>query len=64
MNLTMIAALNRMHEWELHLRGAINNGVGRNEIRAVIHQIGIYCGAPAAMACFRIARRVLDETDG
>ena len=64
MNLTMIAALNRMHEWELHLNGAINNGVSRDEIRAVIHQIGIYCGAPAALACFRIARRVLDEKSG
>jgi 4-carboxymuconolactone decarboxylase len=61
MNLTMIAALNRMHEWELHLKGAINNGVSRDEIRAVIHQIGIYCGAPAAMTCFRIVKRVLDE---
>ena len=61
MNLTMIAALNRMHEWELHLNGAINNGVSKDEIRAVIHQIGIYCGAPAAMTCFRIAKRVLEE---
>jgi len=64
MNLTMIAALNRMHEWELHLNGAINNGVSKDEIRAVIHQIGIYCGAPAAMTCFRIAKRVLDEKSG
>ena len=61
MNLTMIAALNRMHEWELHLKGAINNGVSKDEIRAVIHQIGIYCGAPAAMTCFRIATRVFAE---
>ncbi len=64
MNLTMIAALNRMHEWELHLKGAINNSVSKEEIRAVIHQIGIYCGAPAAMTCFRIAARVLDEESG
>ncbi|MCW8969749.1 MAG: carboxymuconolactone decarboxylase family protein [Rhodospirillales bacterium] len=61
LNLTMLAALNRMHEWELHLRGARNNGVTVDEIRAVIHQIAIYCGVPAGVECFRIAKRVLDE---
>ncbi|MCB9947504.1 MAG: carboxymuconolactone decarboxylase family protein [Rhodospirillaceae bacterium] len=61
MNLTMIAALNRMHEWETHLKGALTNGVTKGEIQAAIHQIAIYCGAPAALECFRIAARVLDE---
>ena len=64
LNLTMIAALNRMHEWELHFRGAITNGVTRDELRAVLHQISIYCGIPAGVECFRIARRVLAEIDG
>ena len=64
LNLTMIAALNRMHEWELHLNGAIRNGVTRDEIRAVLHQIAIYCGVPAGVECFRIAKRVLAEHDG
>ena len=64
LNLTMIAALNRMHEWELHFRGAITNGVTREELRAVLHQISIYCGIPAGVECFRIARRVLAEIDG
>ena len=59
MNLTMIAALGRMHEWELHCRGALNNGVTREQLRAIIHVIGIYCGAPAALECFRIAQKVL-----
>lgn len=61
MNLTMIAALNRMHEWELHLNGALNNGVTKEEIRAVIHVIAIYCGVPAGVECFRIAKKVLAE---
>ncbi len=61
MNLTMIAALNRMHEWELHFKGAIRNGVTETELRAVIHQISIYCGVPAGVECFRIAKRVLAE---
>ena len=64
LNLTMIAALNRMHEWELHFRGAITNGVTRQELRAVLHQISIYCGIPAGVECFRIAKRVLAEIDG
>ena len=61
MNLTMIAALNRMHEWELHLNGAITNGVTKEELRAVIHVIAIYCGVPAGVECFRISRKVFAE---
>ncbi len=61
MNLTMIAALGKMHEWELHLNGAINNGVSKDEVRAAIHTIAIYCGVPQGVECFRIAKRVLAE---
>ncbi len=61
MNLTMIAALGKMHEWELHLNGAINNGVTKDEIRAAIHAIAIYCGVPQGVECFRIARAVLEQ---
>ncbi len=61
MNLSMIGALGKMHEWELHLRGAITNGVTREEIRAIIHVIAIYCGVPQGVECFRIARKVLDD---
>ncbi|MEM7774957.1 MAG: carboxymuconolactone decarboxylase family protein [Pseudomonadota bacterium] len=63
-NLGLIAGVNRMDEWELHLRGALNNGVTREEIRSILHQIAIYAGFPAGVACFRIARRVLAEMDG
>ena len=61
MNLTMIAALNRMEEFELHFRGAIKNGCSVEELRAAIHVIGIYAGVPAGVSCFRIARKVLAE---
>jgi len=37
MNLTMIGALGKMHEWELHCKGAIKNGVTQDELRAIIH---------------------------
>jgi len=61
MNLTMLAALGRMHEWELHLNGALNNGVTKDEVRAILHQIGIYAGVPAGVECFRIARKVFAD---
>ena len=64
MNLTMIAALGKMDEWKLHCRGALRNGVTREQLRAAIHVIGIYCGAPAALSCFRAAREVFAEADG
>ena len=63
MNLTMIAALGRMEEWKLHCRGALRNGVTQEQLRAAIHVIGIYCGAPAALSCFRAAREVLAEQE-
>ena len=60
MNLAMIGALGKMHEWEIHLKGAITNGVSVEEIRAIIHVVGIYCGVPQSLECFRVARRVLE----
>ena len=61
MNLSMIGALGKMTEWELHCRGAIKNGVTREELRAIIHVIGIYCGVPQALECMRAARNVIEE---
>ena len=61
MNLTMIAALGKMHEWELHCHGALKNGVSKEEIRSILHVIGIYCGVPQAMEWFRVAKKVFDE---
>lgn len=61
MNLAMIGALGRMHEWETHCRGALANGVTKEQIRAAIHVVGIYCGVPMALECFRVARKVLEE---
>jgi len=63
MNLAMLAALGKMHEWEIHCNGAINNGVSAAEVRAIIHVVGIYCGVPQALECFRVARKVLTERE-
>lgn len=61
LNLAMLTALNRPHELKLHLRGALNNGVTRDEIREVLLQTAIYCGVPAAIDSFRVAREVLKD---
>jgi len=61
LNLAMITALNRPHELKLHVRGAINNGLTKDEIREVFLQSAIYCGVPAAIDSFRTAKEVFDE---
>jgi|TARA_B110000977_G_scaffold200806_1_gene292681 4-carboxymuconolactone decarboxylase len=61
MNLAMIGALGKMSEWEIHCRGAIKNGVTKEQIRATIHVVAIYCGVPQSLECFRVARKVLEE---
>jgi 4-carboxymuconolactone decarboxylase len=61
LNLAMLTALNRPHELKLHVRGAINNGVTKDEIREVFLQAAIYCGVPAAIDSFRVAREVFKE---
>lgn len=59
LNLGMLTALNRPHELSVHVRGALNNGVTEDEIKEVFLQAAIYCGAPAALDSFRVARDVL-----
>jgi 4-carboxymuconolactone decarboxylase len=61
LNLGMITALNRPHELKLHVRGAINNGLTKDEIKEVFLQSAIYCGVPAAIDAFRTAREVFKE---
>jgi 4-carboxymuconolactone decarboxylase len=61
LNLGMIAALNRPHELRLHVRGAINNGLTKDELKEMFLQVGVYCGLPAALDCFRIAKEVFKE---
>lgn len=64
LNLAFLTALNRPHELELHLGGALNNGCTKDEIREVLLQAAVYCGFPAAIDSFRVARRVFKEREG
>jgi 4-carboxymuconolactone decarboxylase len=59
----MLSALNRPHELKMHIGGALKNGVTRDQIREVFLQVAIYCGVPAAVDCFRVAREVFAEVD-
>jgi 3-oxoadipate enol-lactonase/4-carboxymuconolactone decarboxylase len=63
LTLAMLVALNRGEELQLHLRGAINNGVTRDEIKEALLQCAIYCGVPAANSAFRLAEKVLAESE-
>jgi len=59
--IVMLTALNRPHELRLHLKAALGNGCSPVEIREALIQSVIYCGVPAALDAFRIAREVLKE---
>lgn len=61
LNLAMLTALNRGPELRLHVNGALNNGLSKEDIREVFLQAAIYCGVPAAVEAFRVAREVFKE---
>ena len=63
LNLAMLAAINRPAELKLHIRGAINNGITRDEMKEVFLQVAAYCGAPAALDAFKAAKEVFAEDD-
>lgn len=60
-NLCILSSLNRPHELEIHVRGAIRNGCTPEEIREVFLQVAVYAGMPAGLDAFKIAKRVLAE---
>ena len=61
LNLAMLSALNRHHEFKAHVKGALKNGVTKQEITEVLLQVAIYCGVPAGVEHFRLAREALKE---
>ena len=64
LNLAMLTALNRPAELRLHLKGALTNGVTRDEIKEILLQTGVYCGIPACLDAFKVAAEVFREIDG
>ena len=63
LNLAMLSALNRPHELKVHIKGALTNGVTRDEIREVFMHVGLYAGAPAMLDSVRIAKEALAEIE-
>ena len=61
LNLAMLSALGKEHELKLHINGALNNGLTKEEIREVFLQVAVYCGVPAAVVSFRAAKDVFKE---
>ena len=63
LNLAMISILNRPHELKAHIKGALTNGVSRDEIREIFMQVGVYAGAPAMLDSVRIAKEMFAEIE-
>src|ERR1700741_1285578 len=63
LNLAMISILNRPHELKMHVKGALKNGVTKDEIREVLVQVAIYAGVPCGVDAFRIAREAFKEVE-
>jgi len=63
LNLAMLIALNRPNELRLHLRGAVNNGITKDEIQEVVLQSAIYCGVPASLDAMKAAKEVIGEME-
>ena len=63
LNLAMISALNRPHELKMHVKGALTNGVTKDEMREIFFAVAVYCGVPAGVDSFRVAREVFAEMD-
>lgn len=61
LNLAMISALNRPHELKVHVKGALTNGVTKDEIKEILLQVAVYAGIPAGMDSFRVANETFKE---
>jgi 4-carboxymuconolactone decarboxylase len=59
LNLAMLSVMARWHEFEVHVRGALNNGVTEEEIAEVLLQAGVYAGVPIASEGFKTAMAVI-----
>jgi 4-carboxymuconolactone decarboxylase len=60
-NLAMLTALDKPQELKIHVKGALKNGCTKEEIMEVLLQTAVYCGVPAAVNAFRIARDAFKE---
>ncbi|MBL4909313.1 MAG: carboxymuconolactone decarboxylase family protein [Alteromonadaceae bacterium] len=59
--IAMLTALKAPQELKGHIRGALNNGATKEEIREVLLHSAVYCGAPAAQEAFRAANHIFSQ---
>lgn len=57
---SMLVAAGKTHELKIHVRGALNNGVTREELQEIFLHASVYCGFPAALDAFRVGSEVID----
>ena len=62
-NISMLAALGRWEEFELHFNGALNNGCSLEQIKDALFHVAVYAGIPAGVSAFKNARRILKERE-
>jgi 4-carboxymuconolactone decarboxylase len=55
----VLAALGQPEELRVHLAGATNVGLSRDELVEVLMHVSVYAGVPAAVAALRVAADVL-----
>lgn len=58
-NLALLTAMSQHHELAVHVKGALKNGVSKEEIRSVLMQASVYCGVPVGLAAFRVASEAI-----
>jgi len=63
LNLAMLTAMSQHHELAAHVKGALRNGITKDEIRAVLMHASVYCGVPLALAAFRVASQAISECE-
>lgn len=61
LTLAMLMAMGRTHEIKIHTRGAIANGVTREELRELFLHGFLYCGIPLMVDAMRASEEILDE---
>lgn len=61
--IAMLAALKAPNEIKTHVLGALRNGCSKEEIREVLLQAAVYCGAPAGIEAFKAAKEVIEQWD-
>jgi 4-carboxymuconolactone decarboxylase len=59
--LAITAALGKTREFEAHARGALRNGLTPDQLSAVLRQIMVYAGVPAAVSMLPSMRAAIAD---